>query len=319
MEIVVLDGYTLNPGDLSWKGLEQLGQVHVYDRTAAADIVQRAAAADIVFTNKTPLTAETLAQLPKLKFIGVLATGYNIVDTASARERGIPVANIPAYGTDSVAQFVFALLLELCHRVQVHSDSVFAGEWVNSPDFSYSKAPLIELAGKTFGLIGAGRIGLRTARIAMAFGMNVVTVDRGKKPELEGIGLVDLETLLRTSDVVSLHCPLTTESERLIRADRLRLMKPTAMLINTSRGPLIDEADLAEALRTGQIAGAALDVLSVEPPRPDNPLFHAPNCIITPHIAWASQEARARLMGMAVENVRSFLAGQPQNIVNGPI
>ncbi|MDQ1913500.1 D-2-hydroxyacid dehydrogenase [Paenibacillus sp. GD4] len=316
--IVVLDGYTLNPGDLSWDELKQLGEVTLYDRTSPEDIPSRAAHAEIVLTNKTPLSGETLAKLPKLRYIGVLATGYNIVDIHAARERGIPVTNVPAYSTQSVAQLVFALLLELCHRVRLHSDAVHSGEWTNSADFSFTKSPLVELADKTLGLIGLGRIGLQTARIAQAFGMRVIAVGSGRsQPEAyEGIERVDRETLFRTSDVVSLHCPLTPETERMINAQWLRQMKPTAILINTSRGGLIDESALAEALHSGAIAGAALDVLSTEPPGEDNPLLNAPNCIITPHIAWATKEARSRLMDAAVENIRCYLAGQAANVVN---
>ncbi|WP_284645496.1 D-2-hydroxyacid dehydrogenase [Paenibacillus silviterrae] len=317
--IVVLDGYTLNPGDLSWDELKQLGEVTLYDRTSPEDIPSRAAHAEIVLTNKTPLSGETLAKLPKLRYIGVLATGYNIVDIHTARERGIPVTNVPAYSTRSVAQLVFALLLELCHRVRLHSDAVHSGEWTNSADFSFTKSPLVELADKTLGLIGLGRIGLQTARIAQAFRMRVIAVGSGRsQPEAyEGIEWVDRETVFRTSDVVSLHCPLTPETERMINAQWLRQMKPTAILINTSRGGLIDESALAEALHSGAIAGAALDVLSTEPPGEDNPLLNAPNCIITPHIAWATKEARSRLMDAAVENIRCYLAGQAANVING--
>lgn len=319
MSIVVLDGYTLNPGDLSWSGLESLGDVRLYDRTPPELIAERAAGAEIVLTNKTPLTAETMALLPALRYIGVLATGYNIVDTEEAKRRGIVVANVPTYGTESVVQFVFALLLELCNRVQKHSDAVYSGEWTASPDFCFTRSPLIELAGKTIGLIGFGRIGSRTAQVAQAFGMRVLAVGSGKKqpPEQEGIEWVTLEELLRQSDVVSLHCPLTAATEGLIHARRLALMKPTALLINTSRGPLIDERALADALNGGKLAGAALDVLSVEPPQAGNPLLTASNCIITPHIAWATKEARARLMDTAVRNVKAYLEGRPVHVVNG--
>jgi glycerate dehydrogenase len=318
VNIVVLDGYTLNPGDLDWGGLESLGNVTVYERTAATEIIERAADADIVLTNKTQLSAALLEQLPKLRYIGVLATGYNIVDIEAARARGIPVANIPTYGTHSVAQFVFALLLELCHRVQQHSDAVHAGEWDRCPDFCFTRSPLIELAGKTMGLIGLGRIGGQVARIANAFGMRVVAVGSGKSnpAPVEGVEWVELERLLAESDVISLHCPLTASTEKLINAERLALMKRSALLINTSRGALINEQDLADALNNGRIAGAAVDVLSVEPSLPTNPLFSAANCLITPHIAWATKEARTRLMGTAVDNVQSFLSGQPTNVVN---
>jgi glycerate dehydrogenase len=318
MNIVVLDGYTLNPGDLDWQGLEQLGNVKVYERTSAGDIVSRALDAEIVLTNKTSLSASTIEQLPKLRYIGVLATGYNIVDTVAARQRGIPVTNIPTYGTHSVAQYVFALLLEMCHRVQRHNDAVYAGEWVRSQDFCFTRSPLIELSGKTLGLVGLGRIGSQTARIAGAFDMRVLAVGSGKSkpPQTEGVEWVELDQLLRQSDVISLHCPLTASTERLINAERLALMKSSAFLINTSRGALINEQDLADALNGERIAGAALDVLTVEPPVPDNPLLSAHNCLITPHIAWATKEARARLMGTAVDNVRSFLAGHTVYAVN---
>ncbi|UUZ96329.1 D-2-hydroxyacid dehydrogenase [Paenibacillus sp. P25] len=318
MNIVVLDGYTLNPGDLSWKGLEELGRTVIYDRTAPDDIVERAAEADTILTNKTPLSAEVLARLPKLRYIGVLATGYNIVDTEATRERGIPVTNVPTYGTHSVVQFVFALLLELCHRVQLHSDAVHAGEWTRSVDFCFTRSPLVELAGKTIGLIGLGRIGSQTAQVARAFGMRVLASGGGRTapPKVEGVEWVELDELLKQSDVVSLHCPLTPATEKLLQAERISLMKPTAFLINTSRGPLIDEQALADALNEGRIAGAALDVLSTEPPKADNPLLGARNCLITPHIAWATQEARARLMETAVDNVRHFLAGEIVNTVN---
>ncbi|UUZ85319.1 D-2-hydroxyacid dehydrogenase [Paenibacillus sp. P26] len=318
MNIVVLDGYTLNPGDLSWKGLEELGRTVIYDRTAPDDIVERAAEADTILTNKTPLSAEVLARLPKLRYIGVLATGYNIVDTEATRERGIPVTNVPTYGTHSVVQFVFALLLELCHRVQLHSDAVHAGEWTRSVDFCFTRSPLVELAGKTIGLIGLGRIGSQTAQVARAFGMRVLASGGGRTapPKVEGVEWVELDESLKQSDVVSLHCPLTPATEKLLQAERISLMKPTAFLINTSRGPLIDEQALADALNEGRIAGAALDVLSTEPPKADNPLLGARNCLITPHIAWATQEARARLMETAVDNVRHFLAGEIVNTVN---
>lgn len=317
--IVVLDGYTLNPGDLDWGGLEQLGNVTIYDRTALADIAERAADADIVLTNKTQLSAATIEQLPKLKYIGVLATGYNIVDTEAAKQRGIPVTNIPTYGTQSVAQFVFALLLGLCHQVQTHSDAVHAGDWNNCPDFCFTRSPLIELSDKTMGLIGLGRIGGQVARIANAFGMRVIAVGSGRSnpTPVEGVEWVELDQLLAESDVISLHCPLTPTTEKLINAERLSQMKQSAMLINTSRGALINEQDLADALNDRRIAGAAVDVLSVEPPVPSNPLYAAANCLITPHIAWATKEARARLMGTAVDNVQSFLSGQAVHVVNG--
>lgn len=318
MNIVVLDGYTLNPGDLSWDGLSALGSVTVYDRTSPESIVERAVDAEIVLTNKTPLDAATLRQLPKLCYIGVLATGYNIVDTDAARSRGIPVTNVPTYGTHSVAQFVFAMLLELCHHVGRHDAAVKAGEWTSSIDFCFTKSPLIELSGKTIGLIGLGKIGSQTARIANAMDMRVVAVGSGKRPPrpVEGVEWVSLEQLLQQSDIISLHCPLTPETSGIINKERLALMKSSAMLINTSRGPLIVEQDLADALNEQVIAGAAVDVLSVEPPGADNPLLTVSNCIITPHIAWATKEARARLMDTAVDNVRSFIKGRTANVVN---
>lgn len=307
--IVVLDGHTLNPGDLSWSALEALGDCTIHAHTPAAEIVARAAGAPIVLTNKTPLSAATLAALPDLRYLGVLATGYNVVDVAAARARGIPVANVPLYGTASVAQHVFALLLELTQQVARHAASVRAGRWSESRDFCYWETPLLELSGLTLGIVGTGRIGGAVARIAEAFGMKVIAARRSG-------GRAELEQVLRAADVVSLHCPLTEETRHLINATTLGWMKPGALLINTSRGPLIDEAALAAALHAGRIAGAALDVLSTEPPPAGNPLFTAPNCIITPHIAWATRAARSRLMGTAIANVAAFLAGKPENVVN---
>ena len=315
LNIVVLDGYTLNPGDLDWAALEKLGKVTIYDRTRDEDIVERASDAQIVLTNKTPFTKETLAQLPHLKYVGVLATGYNIIDIEAAKEQEIIVTNVPTYSTRSVTQLVFALLLELCHRVQRHSDAVHNGEWVNSVDFSFTLSPLIELADKTIGIIGFGRIGKQTAEVAQAFGMHVLAVGSGRsKPrEIAGVEWVELNELLERSDVVSLHCPLTPSTEGIINAERLSYMKPSAFLINTSRGQLIDEQDLTDALNRGQLAGAGVDVLSAEPPATDNPLLTAKNCIITPHIAWATKEARVRMMDIAVNNVRGFIEGLPVN------
>jgi len=306
MKITVLDGYCLNTGDLSWDPLRTFGEVEVFDRTPADQAVERAAGSAIVLTNKTPLPAAALDQLPDLRYIGVLATGYNVIDIEAAKRQGIVVSNVPTYGTASVAQFVFALLLELCHHVQLHADAVRAGEWTHSPDWCFSKSPLIELEGKTMGIVGYGRIGRQTARIAEAFGMSVLWWDRPP-------GLSSLDDLLRQSDVLSLHVPLSEETRGLINTQTLALMKPTAILINTSRGPLIQEADLAAALNSGRIAGAALDVLSMEPP-PENPLLAARNCLITPHMAWATTEAR-RLMSSVIENVGAFLSGRPQNVV----
>ncbi|OMF37021.1 glycerate dehydrogenase [Paenibacillus sp. FSL H8-0548] len=317
MNVVVLDGYTLNPGDLSWDAWKSLSEIKVYDRTATIDIVHRSVEAEIVLTNKTPLSRATIESLPKLKYIGVLATGYNIVDLQAAADQGIVVTNIPSYGTHSVAQFVFALLLELCHRVQKHSDAVYDGEWERSSDFCFTKYPLMELSGKTMGLIGLGKIGLQTARIAHAFGMRVVAVGSGRHipSPVEGVEFVTLKELLKQSDVVSMHCPLTPDTKHMINESAISLMKRSAFLINTSRGGLIEENALAEALRLGNLAGAALDVLSTEPPQNNQPLLHASNCMITPHIAWATKEARSRLMNTALDNVRSFLQGKVVNEV----
>lgn len=318
MKIVVLDGYTLNPGDLSWEGLHRLGEVKIYDRTTAAQILERSGRAEIVLTNKTPLSKKTLEQLPQLKYIGVLATGYDVVDVRAAAERGIVVTNVPSYGTDSVAQFVFALILELAHRTGLHSDSVHRGDWGAQPDFCYWRSPLVELSGKTLGVIGLGRIGQRTAEIAAAFGMKVKAYSRrwAERPPEQGITWCSLEELLRTSDVVSLHCPLTDDTRGLIDRERLAMMKPGAYLINTSRGALVVEHDLAEALRSGRLGGAALDVLPQEPPAEGSPLLGVPNCILTPHIAWATAEARSRLLDQAVANVERFLTGTPIHVVS---
>jgi glycerate dehydrogenase len=318
MKIVVLDGYTLNPGDLSWDGLKQAGDVTIYDRTPKDKVLERSRDAEILFTNKTPLPGDIIRQLPSLQFIGVLATGYNIVDIEAARQKGIPVANIPGYGTASVAQMVFALLLELCHRVQRHSDSVMEGKWAASPDFCYWDFPLTELAGKTMGIIGFGTIGRNVSDIAAAFGMNIIATGRRHTDEShrKNFRWASVTELLEQSDVVSIHCPLLPETKGLINTESLRRMKKTAFLLNTSRGPIVVDEDLSEALNNGVIAGAGLDVLSVEPPEKGNPLFAARNCIITPHIAWATKEARARLMDMAVANLAAFLAGQPVHVVN---
>jgi glycerate dehydrogenase len=313
----VLDGYCLNPGDLSWDGLRRLGQVEVFDRTQPEDIVARAAGAAAILTNKTPLAADALARLPQLRYIGVLATGYDVVDLEAAAARGIVVTNVPTYGTASVAQFVFALLLELCHNVKLHSDAVRAGEWRRCPDWSFWKSPLVELAGKTMGIVGFGRIGRQTARIADAMGMRVIANDahHGDEAPYAGFRWAEFEDLLRESDVVSLHAPLVEETRGMIDARRLALMKPDAFLINTSRGGLVVDEDLAEALDSGLIAGAGLDVLSVEPPGERNPLLAARNCLITPHMAWATREARSRLMEAVVQNLAAFLAGNPLNVV----
>jgi glycerate dehydrogenase len=318
MKIVVLDGYTLNPGDLSWEDLKKLAPTEVYDRTASDLIVPRAHQAELVLTNKTALTAETLRQLGRLRYIGVLATGYNCVDVDAARDLGVIVTNIPTYGTASVAQFTFALLLELCHHVQLHGDAVRAGQWSQNEDWSFWLNPLMELAGKTMGVIGFGRIGRQVGQIANAMGMRVMAVSprRSEPPAYNDFSWATLEELLTQADVVSLHCPLLPETQGLINASRLELVKPSAFLINTSRGPLVVEQDLADALNGSRLAGAALDVLSEEPPPTTNPLLEARNCIITPHIAWATREARTRLMSIAVANVAAFLQGRPQNVVN---
>ncbi len=318
MKIVILDGYTENPGDLSWAGFEALGDVTVYDRTTSpADIVPRIGDAEVVITNKTPLTKETFAACPSIKYVGVLATGYNVVDVDAAREKGIPVTNIPTYGTTAVAQYVFALLLEICHHVAAHSDAVHAGEWSAGSDFSFWKYPLIELAGKTFGVIGFGRIGQNAARIAAALGMKVLAYDEYPQKEAEQYGrYVTLDELLRESDVISLHCPLFPSTEGMINKDTIAKMKDGVILINTSRGPLVVEADLAAALDSGKVYAAGLDVVSSEPIKADNPLLKAKNCLITPHIAWAPKESRARLMDIAVENLAAFQKGSPVNVVN---
>jgi glycerate dehydrogenase len=316
MNIVVLDGFTLNPGDLSWEKLHALGQCVVHDRTAPRDIKACALDAEIVLTNKTIMDSSTLQSLPKLRYIGVLATGYNIVDIQSARRLNIVVTNIPTYGTRSVAQHVFALLLELAHHVAHHAETVREGRWSNCPDFCYWDYPLIELEGLTMGIVGLGRIGQAVAKLADAFGMKVLAYDTQPLAMPPYAQQVDLDTLFARSDVISLHCPLTAANEGFVNAHRIATMKSSAFLLNTSRGPLVNEADLAVALNSGQIAGAGLDVLAVEPPRIDNPLLKAKNCCITPHIAWATRSARKRLMRTAVMNVQYFLNGKQVNVVN---
>lgn len=316
MVIKVLDGYGLNPGDLSWEGFEQLGEVTVYDRTAPEEVVTRAAGADILLTNKTIVTAEMMRALPALKYIGVLATGYNVVDIAAAKAAGIVVTNIPAYSTASVAQTAFAHLLAITQHVEHYTAENRAGRWSNCPDFCYWDYPLTELAGKRIGIVGFGNTGQATARIAAAFGMDVqVYTSKSADALPAGMTKISLDDLFRTCDVVSLHCPLTEDTRHLVNASRLRQMKPSAILINTGRGPLVNEQDLADALNAGTIYAAGVDVLSTEPPRADNPLLTARNCFITPHIAWATREARVRLMDMAVENLRSFIAGKVVNNV----
>ncbi|MFA6563938.1 MAG: D-2-hydroxyacid dehydrogenase [Verrucomicrobiia bacterium] len=316
MKIVALDGYTLNPGDLDWEQFKALGDFETHDRTPQAQTVERARDAEVVLTNKTVLDRAVIAALPRLRYIGVLATGYNVVDIKAARERGIPVCNVPEYGTANVAQAAFALLLELTNRTGHHAQTVREGRWTAATDFCYWDFPLVELHGLTLGIVGYGRIGQAVGRIGRAFGMKVLVLD-ASATRISGAEarFVDLDTLFRESDVVSLHCPLTPETKELINAARLAQMKPTAFLINTARGGLVNEAALAAALNHGRLAGAGLDVLSIEPPPADNPLLRA-NCIITPHIAWATRDARARLMQVAADNLRAWLQGRPQNVVN---
>jgi glycerate dehydrogenase len=316
MSIVVLDGYTTNPGDLSWEPLSVLAPCTVWDRTAPAEVIARLADAEIVLTNKTPLAAETLAALPKLRLISVLATGVNVVDVAAAKAQGITVCNVPAYSTPGVAQAVFALLLELTNRTGHHSDSVHAGRWSAGPDFSYWDGTLVELAGLTLGVVGYGAIGSAVAAVGRAFGMQILGNRRSAQgPIPEGGEFVTLDRLFQESDVVTLHCPLTPQTAGLVDAARLAQMKPTAYLINTARGPLVQESPLLDALQAGRLAGAGLDVLSVEPPAPDHPLLRAPNCVITPHIAWATRAARQRLIAQSAANIAAFLAGAPVNVV----
>jgi len=315
MKIVVLDGHALNPGDLSWEALHTLGTCEVFERSAPGEVLSRTRDAEVVLTNKTVLSAETLSALPKLRYIGVLATGYNVVDVAAARARGITVTNIPGYGTRSVAQHTMALLLELANHVGLHAQQAAQGKWSEAKDWCYWDRPLLELDGLTMGIVGYGAIGRYVAELARAFGMKILATSRKRQETGSDIRWVPLDELLGSSDVVSLHCPLTDETRSIINARSLALMKPTAFLINTSRGPLINEPALAAALHAGQIAGAALDVLSAEPPPLDHPLLSAPNCLITPHHAWASGAARARLLAAAVENLRAFLIGSPVNVI----
>jgi glycerate dehydrogenase len=320
MKIVVLDGYTLNPGDISWKALEALGTLTVFDRTPYDDatILKHIADAEIVFTNKTPLPQTVLAKVPAVKYIGVLATGFNVVDVNFAKTKNITVTNIPDYSSKAVAQFSMALVLELCHQIGAHNASVKAGDWVRSKDFSYWNAPLIELDGKTIGLIGFGKIGKATAKLAEAFGLNVLVYNRTVYTTFESdtLKFVPLEALLAKSDFISLHCPLNSDTEGIINTNTISKMKDGAMVINTSRGPLVVENDLTAALNGGKLAGAALDVISAEPMAKDNPLLNAKNCIITPHIAWASKAARLRLMQTAVDNLIAYTNGAAVNVVN---
>jgi glycerate dehydrogenase len=320
MKIIVLDGYTLNPGDLSWEGLEKLGDLVVYDRTLYNDqqIIEAIADAEIIFTNKTPLSKGVLQKVPSVKYIGVLATGYNIVDIDTAKDLGIAVTNVPSYSTTAVAQMTIALLLEMCHHVGEHNLAVKKGEWTNSKDFCFWNFPLIELEGKTLGIIGFGRIGQATAKLAQAFGMNILTSGSRKRSELETdtCKYTSLDELLMNSDIISLHCPLTEKTEGIINANNISKMKDGVMIINTARGPLVVENDLKVALNNGKVSGAAVDVVSEEPIGRENELLKAKNCIITPHIAWAPLESRSRLMKIAVENLALFLKGKAVNVVN---
>ena len=315
MKIVVLDSYTLNPGDLSWDCLKEIGDCQIYDRTPSDLILERSKEAAIILTNKTPLSAETISRLPALKYIGLLSTGYDVVNVVEAKKRQIVVTNIPAYGTQSVAQMVFAHILNLTQAVGLHDGSVKQGEWTGSTDFCYWRSPLVELKDKTLGVVGYGKIGREVTKIALAFGMKVVAYD-SIRLEDKNVAFTDLQTLFQKSDFISLHCPLTPETNKFINKDKVNLMKKTAFLINTSRGAIIDEYDLSEALNQNRIAGAGLDVLSKEPPALDNPLIQAKNCFITPHIAWATLEARERLLKQAVENIKAFLNGNPVNVIS---
>lgn len=317
MKIVVLDGYAANPGDLSWERLEALGECTVYPRTTDEQLLERAANADILLTNKLIINRTTIEALPQLKYIGVLATGYNVVDVAAAKEHGIVVTNIPAYSTPSVAQMVFAHILNITQRVGHYADEARQGVWTACQDFSYSNTPLWELQGKKIGIVGLGNTGYNTARIAIGFGMKVHAYTSKSRLQLPPeIRKAELDELFATCDIVSLHCPLTEETRELVNEQRLKLMKPSAILINTGRGPLVNEQDLANALNNGTIYAAGVDVLSTEPPRADNPLLSAKNCFITPHIAWATQEARQRLMEIACNNVEQFIKNKPQNVIN---
>ncbi|MBR1757653.1 MAG: D-2-hydroxyacid dehydrogenase [Lachnospiraceae bacterium] len=320
MKIVVLDGYTENPGDLSWDALGALGELTVYDRSSLTDeneAIERIGDAEIAFTNKTPITKKVIDACPNLKFISVLATGYNVVDYQYAKEKGIPVTNVPTYGTASVGQFAIALLLEICHHIGHHNESVHNGDWERSADFCYWDYPLIELDGKTIGIIGFGRIGQTTGKIAKALGMKVLAYDSYPNDFGRAIGeYVDLDTLLTNSDVIALHCPLFPETQGIINKDTIAKMKDGVILLNNSRGPLVVEQDLADALNCGKVAAAGVDVVSTEPIKGDNPLLTAKNCIITPHISWAPKESRQRIMDCAVENVKAYLAGAPVNVVN---
>ncbi len=318
MKIVVMDGSTLAADGNSWDALRRLGEVEVHDRSAPEQVAVRARSADVLITNKARISADVIEGCPRLRGIAVTGTGYDCVDVAAASRHGIAVMNVPEYGTDSVAQLTFALLLELCHHVGAHAQAVAAGEWGRSPDFCFWRTPLVELAGKTLGIVGFGRIGRRVGELAHAFGMNVLAQSRSRiePPAYGPFASVSLDELFRRADVVSLHCPLTSETAGLVNKDRLRHAKPSAFLVNTSRGGLVVEPDLTQALNEGRLAGAAVDVVSSEPIRPDNPLLSARNCLITPHFAWATREARRRLLEATVANVTNFLAGRPTNVVN---
>lgn len=321
MKIVILDGYTENPGDLSWEALGALGDLTVYDRTPVndeAEIIRRIGDAEAVYTNKTPITKNVIDACPNMKFISLLATGYNVVDYVYAHEKGIPVTNVPTYGTAAVGQFAIAMLLEICHHVAHHSQTVHEGKWTQSIDWCYWDYPLIELADKTIGIIGFGRIGRQTGKIAKALGMNVIAYDSVENDEGRAIGeYVDLDTLLTSSDVIALHCPLFPETEGIVNKDTIAKMKDGVIILNNSRGPLVVEQDLADALNSGKVYAAGLDVVSTEPIKADNPLLNAKNCIITPHISWAPKESRQRIMDCAVENLKAYIAGAPINVVNG--
>ncbi len=322
MKIVILDGYTENPGDLSWAPIEAFGELTVYDRTPHnnEEILRRIGDAEVVFTNKTPLNAYVIDNAPNLKYISVLATGYNVVDVAHAAQKGIPVSNVPTYGTEAVAQFAIALLLEVCHHIGHHDREVKAGRWENNDDWCFWDYPLIELYGKTMGIIGLGRIGQSTARIGKAFGMKVIAQSRSVRKEAEGLAeYVDMDTLLRTSDVIMLHCPLFPETQGIINAENIAKMKDGVIIINNSRGGLVVEQDLADALNSGKVAAAGLDVVSTEPIKGDNPLLTAKNCLITPHISWAPKEARQRIIDISVQNLTGYKTGEFVNVVNKPV
>lgn len=318
MKIVILDGYTENPGDLSWQGFEKLGDLTVYDRTEESQIIERIGDAEIVLVNKTPLNRKVFKSCSGLRYVGVLATGFNVIDIDAAKESGVIVSNIPTYGTDAVSQFVFALLLEICHYVGHHSKAVHAGRWTNNQDWCFWDFPLIELAGKTMGIIGLGRIGKKTSILAQAFGMKVLAYDAYQDPSLESDSMqyVQLDELYSAADVIVLHCPLTPQTEKMINNESISKMKDGVILINNSRGQLIDEKSLALALQSKKVYAAGLDVVSTEPILENNPLLGLENCFITPHISWAPKEARQRLMDIAVENLEAFLSGNPQNVVN---